>query len=345
MVDHTSRLAQALDTTSRKMLLELEEIRGRYSHAKTKGDSGEEIVREFLRDRLPKSVGVTSGQVIDATGTLSREIDVIIYDAMHSPMLFSGERAGSVLVPAEAVIAVVEVKFRLRRSELASIRENCRSVKTLQRTAYIKPRWAAGAWEPSPIHYSVFAFESDSLYAERLTELQAEDSAELRVDLVTALDRGVGMYFAMDWDQQRPIYSARAIPEGAFGEVADQGRALMFWFGMLTAVIAEVEIRPLRTDAYLAGDLQVEAKLPASQSQLLKDQGAEAMARRHGMSPDILKRLMRSEPLSIPDIVQALESGLHVSLPDDADPGSKLSLAIARQMAKVQPSSPEGENE
>jgi hypothetical protein len=96
----------------------LAEIRESLDHSGEKGTATEEIVAEFLTDRLPQSIGATSGQVMDRTGRKSGQVDVILYDAIRTPMLFASTKAGRHTVPAEGVLAVVEVKTHLTPGEV-----------------------------------------------------------------------------------------------------------------------------------------------------------------------------------------------------------------------------------
>jgi hypothetical protein len=89
------------------------------------GVSGEAHFRAFLQEFLPKKYGVTKGYIItpdlDYAGPLE-EWDIIIYDAMESPVLFvrqnrdEHERSGKRGIPVEYVRGVVEVKATFNKS-------------------------------------------------------------------------------------------------------------------------------------------------------------------------------------------------------------------------------------
>lgn len=49
-------------------------------HNPTIGILTEEILRKFLSTYLPKGVAVEQGFIIDETGNMSKQIDIIIYD-------------------------------------------------------------------------------------------------------------------------------------------------------------------------------------------------------------------------------------------------------------------------
>ena len=170
------KFAELLDNAAESMRLDLAGIRLASEHAGLKGAGAEEILAKFLRARLPTSLGVTTGHVVDAQGHMSKQADVIIYDALRTPVLFASALNGWDVVPAEGVLAVIEVKMHLTATELPGVVENCHSVLRLHREAYLGSSvpivTACGStWSELPISYSVFAFEADNMYASQLNGL------------------------------------------------------------------------------------------------------------------------------------------------------------------------------
>jgi hypothetical protein len=110
---YMSSLAEIMSQAAQEMALSLAKIRTAMNHNLSKGEAAEESVRSFFRRYLPPSLGVTKGQVVDSTGQRTRQLDVIIYDVAHTPMLFSSDEDGHRLVPSEGVIAVIEVKTQV----------------------------------------------------------------------------------------------------------------------------------------------------------------------------------------------------------------------------------------
>ncbi len=104
------------------------------SHPGELGTGREEVIREFLRQHLPKRFGVSTGFVFDAHGKVSRQIDVIIYDAYSCPAFEAA--GGKMFFPCESVVAVGEVKSQLTSTKKVSEAfDNLRSVKELDRSA------------------------------------------------------------------------------------------------------------------------------------------------------------------------------------------------------------------
>ncbi|MBK0383488.1 hypothetical protein I5M32_11020 [Pedobacter sp. SD-b] len=77
-------------------------------HNPTIGILTEEILRKFLSTYLPKGVAVKQGFIIDETGNMSKQIDIIIYDNQFFAPLYRVNDI--VIVPNIAVLDIVEVK-------------------------------------------------------------------------------------------------------------------------------------------------------------------------------------------------------------------------------------------
>lgn len=91
----------------------------------------------FLTDFLPRRYGVATGKVVDSRGYQSEQIDLIVYDAFYSPLLFV---VGDVtFVPAESVYAVFEVKQTLNKEHLDAAASKAESVRRLHRTSALIP--------------------------------------------------------------------------------------------------------------------------------------------------------------------------------------------------------------
>lgn len=348
MSDESSPLGRILRQTAADMTSEIEKLRTGFSHGTLKGDGAEEMVRQFLRAHLPDSLGVTSGQVVDSTGAMSSQLDVIVYDALRTPMLFTS-RDGHHLVPVEGVIAVVEVKVHLKKDQLSGILANCLSVKRLTRTAYFQTAFTVqrvvyGAeWSDLPIQYSVLAFESDNMYAGALNDLHADQPLHERIDNLCYLDRGATLNVSMNWDANEPVYSPTVNPGGGMVDIAGEDRALVLWFGAFATMVMQGGTRPINLLPYLAGELQnIEGTVPGGPvTEAIRDEGVLATAQKHGVNPDILFKVMNKEPLSFQEVVEAYRGGLEIGMPDGAPEDEVTLLELAKQeAARLGPLSP-----
>ena len=94
---------------SQELLAKLAQVKSYITkHNQTIGVLTEEIVRDFLRKHLPSLVSVEQGFIIDQDGELSKQCDILIYDSQSYAPLYRINDI--VVVPAESVLAVIEVK-------------------------------------------------------------------------------------------------------------------------------------------------------------------------------------------------------------------------------------------
>jgi len=94
---------------SRELLLKLSQVKEFIKkHNPTIGIVTEEILRSFLKEHLPKFISVEQGFIRNNDGNTSKQCDIIIYDSsLYAPFYRIND---IVIVPAESVIAVIEVK-------------------------------------------------------------------------------------------------------------------------------------------------------------------------------------------------------------------------------------------
>src|SRR5262249_43601 len=91
----------------------------------------EHIIGRFLRPFLPNCYGIGSGQVFSSDGSVSNQVDLVLYDQVFSNVLFRD--ATNNLFPCESVYGTIEVKSILSKEELQASVSNIGSVKRLKR--------------------------------------------------------------------------------------------------------------------------------------------------------------------------------------------------------------------
>jgi hypothetical protein len=96
-----------------------------------RGEFREQIIQEFLRPHLPPCYGLDPGEVFSSDGQQSAQVDIVIYDAVFSTVVFQSKTRK--LFPAESVYGSIEVKSNLSLSELDRACANVASVKRLSR--------------------------------------------------------------------------------------------------------------------------------------------------------------------------------------------------------------------
>ncbi len=101
-------LSDLFEGLQNQMLAQLNTNREIIKHPTSKGDSLENVWIEWLRKYLPNRYCVDKAIVIDSTGNLSEQIDIVIFDQQYTPFVFT--QNGIHYIPAEGVYAVFEVK-------------------------------------------------------------------------------------------------------------------------------------------------------------------------------------------------------------------------------------------
>lgn len=155
-----SRTVVSILTEAEKSLWSAWENARSFAHHGDIGTAREEAVRQLLRVRLPGAYAVDTGEVIDHRDAHSSQLDVVIYDKVRNCPLIQYP----LLLPAEALLAVVEVKSTLTQDELlncctAAAVHNLRPYKR----KFIPPpadRDSAGAADPR-CFITVFAYDSN----------------------------------------------------------------------------------------------------------------------------------------------------------------------------------------
>lgn len=118
-------------TDAQILQLELVRLRSIIRHNATSGTGAEEALRRFCR----------RGSRLRSAGDISLQTDVIIYDAERTPHVFHSSEYGTSVVPAEGVIAVIEVKSSISKAGIPGIVKNMQQVKRLKKEAYFYPHF------------------------------------------------------------------------------------------------------------------------------------------------------------------------------------------------------------
>lgn len=101
-------------------------------HMGSMGDASETHWIKFLSAYLPDKYKVDKAMVIDSEGSVSQQIDIVIYDALYTPFIFNHD--GFKYIPAEGVYAVFEVKQDIN-GNIKYAAEKIESVRKLKRTS------------------------------------------------------------------------------------------------------------------------------------------------------------------------------------------------------------------
>jgi hypothetical protein len=174
---------------------------GAKTHRGSRGSSREEAVAKFLAGQLPARFGVTTGEAIDAEERRTGQLDVVIYDRNATAPLLA-EKSGD-LLPAESLLAVIEVKSRLNKGEMAKCAKAAKAISLLRPYSkkFVAPRKGGRSADDGRhrCQFSVLAFSSDlgrrDWCVKEWKRLKlAVDAASVpadRIDRVLVLDRGM----------------------------------------------------------------------------------------------------------------------------------------------------------
>lgn len=171
----------------------------RRKHKGLSGGRREDLLRDTLRDFLPARLAVERGEIVSTDGSRSDAVDLIVYDALETPVL-DRSQAGGVVIPIEGVYAVIEVSTKLGGPKLKEDLENIRSVKRMTKRA-----WFGGGVQPAGdfnVHHQTwrdwpvlgFCFGYDSIklatLIDHLRELDDADNVTNNVDMICSLSKG-----------------------------------------------------------------------------------------------------------------------------------------------------------
>lgn len=116
-----------------RFLAELDSHPLTQTHDGDLGEATEESWMELLRRYLPKRYAVDSAKIVDCNGTVSDQIDIVIYDPQYTPALYGDKKQR--YLPRESVYAVFEVKQQVNKDNLNYAGVKLSSVRALKCTS------------------------------------------------------------------------------------------------------------------------------------------------------------------------------------------------------------------
>ncbi len=128
-------------------------------HSLSKGEQREEPVRNFLLSSLPDTFGLTKGEAIDLDGKHSRQIDILIYNRIRDFAMIGNDFS---IMPIESVLATIEVKSLLNRTEAEKTLRAAFELRSMKpfRKPFLKRSRGAEA-QGCRLFQTVFAYGSD----------------------------------------------------------------------------------------------------------------------------------------------------------------------------------------
>lgn len=126
-------MSNYFEFVSRELLSKLEQVKQYITrHNQTIGILTEEILREFLRNHLPKIVSIEQGFILNSDGAISKQCDILIYDSQAFAPFYRVNDI--VVIPSEAVIAIIEVKTTISKQIFHSAIDYFKSLGYLENT-------------------------------------------------------------------------------------------------------------------------------------------------------------------------------------------------------------------
>lgn len=172
---------------SKKLRQDFERIKN-LPHQGEKGREAENILKTFLKEHLPKRFDVCSGFILDRSDVVSRQTDVIIYDANSCPTLETFE--DNLIIPSDNATAVIEVKSNLTEKDIFDAAEKISQIKSLSKSKIDLPE---GPWNIKTIGI-LFAFKatlSIETVGKHYYSTIAKHGIGRHIDYVFILDEGM----------------------------------------------------------------------------------------------------------------------------------------------------------
>jgi uncharacterized protein DUF6602 len=155
------------------------------THQGLKGAILEILISKLFRPLLPADIGVGTGQIVEChKGTLSNQIDVVLYDRSILPPELVDDRTG--IFPIEAVLYAIEVKTTLTHDELRTSHQNAAKLDSF---SYLSGQINEDGTEKhhpiEKVRSVVFALKSDlsgtqSTEIDRYKEIYGDDIPYIR---------------------------------------------------------------------------------------------------------------------------------------------------------------------
>lgn len=168
-------------------------------HPVSKGDLSEQGWTKFLKSFLPSRYDVSRGFVFDSKGNVSDQIDIIIFDPLHSPLIYETDN-GEKYITAESVYAVFEVKPQANKKTVEYASNKARSVRELHRTS--RPMISSGKPVPARdlTHIIAGLLTTNSISANSLKEHMRSNRD---LDIVCSANGGLFYNTGKDIQQSR----------------------------------------------------------------------------------------------------------------------------------------------
>ncbi|MNC00008.1 hypothetical protein D3C75_473200 [compost metagenome] len=209
-----------------------DEETGQLIHAGEFGTYREAILRDFLRLCIPVRLDSGTGFLISSEGTISTQIDIIIYDKSAIPRIESIEHQR--FFPVEGVCAIGEVKSKLSKSELKkALNKLAKAKATLDELSTTTPIYRDQILSQipfsrerneydRPISFLIcekFDFNTDSLHSEISSFYETDTKTHHKHNMILSIADGLLLYvdecnrpWLYPTQRDRPIKNRFVVP-------------------------------------------------------------------------------------------------------------------------------------
>ena len=133
-----------------EMITKLLSSRTAIKHSSEMGNATENDWVEWFNEYLPNRYCANRAFVVDSQDNISDQIDIVIYDAHYSHLVFRHQETR--YIPAESVYAIFEVKQELNKHNLYYSGNKAESVRKLIRTS-APIKHIGGVKKPNKPHF------------------------------------------------------------------------------------------------------------------------------------------------------------------------------------------------
>ncbi len=203
---------ELIAAAGKKLRDDFDYIKKSNPHYAERGNEAEDILIKFLNDYLPKRYAASTGFVIDSTNEISKQVDVIVYDVINSPVFRKDERV--MILPSDNVAIAIEVKTNLNKAELIDAAQKISRVKSLKKSPIgnVDQQVTMSDVVVTKTTGIVFAYSSTTsleTLANNLAEINKDIPFNEWIDEIIVLDKGLITYYV-----QSPI------GKGIFGTIS-----------------------------------------------------------------------------------------------------------------------------
>lgn len=249
----TEALSSIFTGLNKKLTAEFDFLSSQILHRPSKGSAREFALKKLLRQYLPQKLAVGSGIIVSADGSSSKQMDIVIYDALNTPVMYS---TGEVQIfPVECVYAVIEVKSYINSNEIKKSVENIKSVKVMPKTSYVvndgpiikTVNLYGEEMNHFPVLGFIFAYDSINnlnILKNKLIELD-DENIKLNVDTVCILNKAI----LTNWQKSQDKYTSTIEPDSERVVIVD-GNPLLTFYLFLMHILPQVWMYPIKMTSY-----------------------------------------------------------------------------------------------